>query len=868
MTPKEYQARALETLDGWLDELAKESALAAKRAALAELNPELGIEVGDWTAKAWTTLRDANRLPERYGPDGRRVPFSPRTDGIGRPVPNACLKVPTAGGKTFLACAAIGRIQARLLKSNHGLVLWVVPNEAIYRQTYARLKDRGDPYRALLDRAAAGRVRVLDKDSQLNAADVEANLCVMVLMLQSANRETRESLRVFRDRGNVHGFTPPEGEPLAHARLKAAVPNLATYRDRGGTEIVKDSLGNALALARPVIVLDEGHRGFSSLAMQTIYGFNPTLVLELSATPKDRVDAPTPLYANWLVDIRGTALAAEEMIKLPIDLLARAGDDWKDVLRESLDRLDILQREAEAFRQDSGRYIRPILLVQVERTGKEERGAGFIHAEDAREHLLTLGLRADQIALKTADANDLKAADLLSPLNPIRAIITRSALQEGWDCPFAYVLCCLAANRTHGALTQLLGRILRQPGARRTGVAALDECYVLTHRAETAVAVKAIRKGLEDEGMGDLAANIRERDPATGDVRRIRRRPEHASTEIYLPRVLWIEAGETPRPLDYDADILARLDYRGVDLKPLIGRLRIDGTHEILTERRRLGLGAGGEAEAALAIPDATSPPPLFDLVHAVRSMADLVPNAFAGARLVQTMLQGLRARGATDSQLGSLSVYLLEELRQELVRQVDALAEARFRALLDAGIVQFRLRLDGRDWRMPTELPTMRAPSAPQFTRTDGTAAQLSLFSPAFREDYNDQEYVFACYLDAAGTIAWWHRNVVRGEGYAIQGWRRHRIYPDFLFAQRERGGRRELFALEMKGDQLGGNDDTTYKSKVLDAVTEAYQQERMRPAGECEIVGPGGLGVRCRLVLMRDWRTTVLAMLDNEAG
>ena len=82
--------------------------------------------------------------------------------------------------------------------------------------------------------------------------------------------------------------------------------------------------------------------------------------------------------------------------------------------------------------------------MQVERTGKDQRDGCHVHSEDAVEYLMTLGLREDQIAIKSAERDDLKGPerqDLTSPTNPVRFIITKSALQEGWDCTFAYVLC-------------------------------------------------------------------------------------------------------------------------------------------------------------------------------------------------------------------------------------------------------------------------------------------------------------------------------------------------------------------------------------------------------------------------------------------
>jgi type III restriction enzyme len=625
--------------------------------------------------------------------------------------------------------------------------------------------------------------------------------------------------------------------------------------------------GRLLPLLRPVVVLDEGHRGFSDLALSTLYGFNPSIVLELSATPKDRPQATPPLFANWLVDIRGAALAAEEMIKLPIEVLAKAGDDWRDCLRESLDQLNRLQTEADALRASTGRYIRPILLVQVERTGKEERGGGFIHTEDAREFLLTAGLRDAEIAVKTADVNDLKSPenqDLLSPRNAVRVIITKQALQEGWDCPFAYVLCCLAANRNLGALTQLVGRILRMPEAQRTGVKALDECYVLTHRAQTGDVLDAIKRGLEDEGMGDLALNIRERAADGPGARKLPRRPAFRDLEIYLPIVLWAGEGG-PRPLDYDADVLARVDFQQVDMAPLVARIPLDGSHAIQTQRVRVSLTDAGGAQATA--PDQVIALARFDALYATRVIGDLVPNAFSARRLIGILLDGLKARSATDALIGSLASFLLEELRRHLAAEVERLAEQRFRALLAAGVIQFRLRTDGRNWRMPQEIETSQPVMSAPLLRPDGTVAERSLFAPAYQAEFNTEEAEFACYLDANAAVAWWHRNVARPGQYAIQGWRRNRIYPDFLFALVEQGGRRDLVALETKGDQLAGNLDTTYKRAVMDAVTDAYRHEQVQNAGELEIVVDDKTRVRCRLVLMSEWRTAVPTMVSAAA-
>jgi type III restriction enzyme len=402
-----YQERALTALDDWLGLLAAEKANFDKVLQLRAENPGFDIPAPDFPAKAWGQMKG---LPASK--DGLRE-FSPRLSGDGLPVPNVTLKVPTGGGKTYLACAALARIFGRFMNSNSGMVLWIVPNEAIYSQTLKALRNRDHLYRQTLDRVSANRTIILEKTDPLHARDLEANLCVMVLMLQSSNRENKEALRLFRDRGDVHGFVPPEGDQLAHAQQKAAVPNLDIYDLADGGPpwpMVKASMGNAMRIVRPVVIMDEGQKAVSDLAYATLYGFNPSLVLELTATPRDVKPRPGKQgrIANVLVEITGRELEREGMIKMPMNVLPVDSSDWRDTLRLAWERLEELEAAARRLEGEGGPYIRPILLVQVERTGAEQRESGHIHAEDARAWLKSAaGLDDAEIAVKTAEVNDL-----------------------------------------------------------------------------------------------------------------------------------------------------------------------------------------------------------------------------------------------------------------------------------------------------------------------------------------------------------------------------------------------------------------------------------------------------------------------------
>lgn len=874
-----YQNRVLTRLDDYLTELAAQKKKADKiaEANVGETDPDLIRPVPNFALQTWEAMRAAGKLPESRV----HIPYSSRADGCTHPVPNILFKVPTGGGKTYLAVSALSKIFARYLGQQKGFVLWIVPNEAIYTQTKRHLADRQHPFRQMLDVLSGNAVRLLEKTDALDARDVESHLCVMLLMLQASNRENKDSLKMFRDRGDVNGFFPPEGDQEAHAEALKKTPNLDSY-DLAGSAYpwtqVKDSLGNALRLIRPVVVMDEGHKAISDLAFSTLYGFNPCFVLELTATPKDVAatggKSPKPArYSNVLVEVKGVELDREGMIKMPMNLDPRAGSDWRQTLAVALNRIKSLDQAARQLQADTGRYIRPILLVQVERTGSDQRDGVHIHALDAKEWLMTVGgLDEAEIAVKTADTNDLATPvnqDLLAPTNRVRVIITKSALQEGWDCPFAYVLCALAASSNLSAMTQLVGRILRQPQAHKTGIAVLDECYVIAHHANTSDVVNTIKKGLEEDGMGDLVREIRVGDSARPVAARpIQRREKFSRTEIYLPKLLTLADGQL-RDFDYEQDILLALDWPTLEVAPLVALIPANAASaEYQMRRIRLtDSGDSGVERIVSELAGATLEALVFDAAYAVRMVSDIVPNAWHAREIVGKVIAGLKVRGISDARLGELSSLIIEELRNWLAAQRNARAEALFRAEVAAGRIQFRLRTDGRNWRMPFVAETFEPVGAQQLPCNDGYELRRSLFSLIYSGDFSSaDERDIAVYLDGDKALTWWHRNVARSH-YALQGWQREKIYPDFIFAVQHGELDSKLVVLEMKGIHLSGNPDTVYKQSVLQLMTEAFSVEKVPRVGELELVVENGIRMACDLVLMTEWKTRLPTFSAKEA-
>lgn len=788
MQLKEYQQTTVKQLRIYLKALTDEREKARKAAVL-------GIN-HKWDEAAW----EAVVLNEPY--HARRTPG-------GDPVPNVCLKIPTGGGKTLLAVEAIDLLNSQYRMAQTGFVLWIVPTTQIYNQTLAALRDRGHPYRVRLNLASGDRALILEKHAVFTPDDVRDNLTVLLLMLPSANRQVKETLRIFKDRGGFESFFPREDDYQAHARLLQATPNLDTFDQGNGiaAATVKSSLGNTLRLLRPVIIMDEGHKAYGELAQNTLLGFNPAFILELSATP--------PARANKLVKITGQDLLAGQMIKLDINVYNRASGDWKDTLLASMAHRNRLEEIAAAHEQNAaGPYIRPICLIQVERTGAKQRDAGLIHAEDAREFLLKNGVLPNQIAVKSSEKDEIEKIDLLDPGCPIRYIITKQALQEGWDCPFAYILTVLTNPRQAStSITQLVGRVLRQPYARKTGVIELDESYVYCFRDQTGDVIRAVRAGLDAEGMGDLAGRVVSSDSGAPRAEfAIRSQFAHLAGNVYLPCfVVRDQATKNWREVGYEMDILSRIDWDAIDLSRF-DALQLNPTR---TEDVRVAVGLEGLADALR--PAAAVDMPL-DLVLIARQVSDLVPSPWRAYEFAEAAVARLRQRYSDDDIRRDLA-YVIEQLKEQLLQQRVALARQVFNDLIQTNELRFILLSSCRQTAVPDKITT---PATTPLIDERGQAPQLSLFD--YRADeFNEYERDVVLYLDRQNWVLAWARNFSK-IGYSIQGWR-SRVYPDFVVFSKPESEFKSVYVLETKGVHLLGSEDTAYKEELFALCNELCQ-------------------------------------------
>jgi type III restriction enzyme len=865
MELKDYQGKVIERIGRYLDTL-RDKREEAEEYAEFQRSKGRESEPRDFCADAWDQLRADGLLPVVRNQQGEPVAtaYVDRRDGLNRPIPTVCLKVPTAGGKTLLATGAIERITTDYLRKQTGLVLWVVPSDAIYRQTWKALANREHSYRQVLERTSGGRVKLLEKGDPFTRKDIEEHLCVMVLMLQSSARQTKEQLRMFRDTGKFTSFYPDVDDFTANEELLQAIPNLEINSPAGGGAdvlrgvSVKQSLGNTLRLIRPVIVIDEGHRAYSNIARETLASFNPQFILELSATPNAR-----EWLSNILVDVPGTALKDEQMIKLPINIGNFANADWKHTLTQSNEELARLGRHAAKLEHRDGRYIRPIMLIRADRTGNDQRDGVHVHAEDVREYLIDhLGVRPEAIRVKSAATDELGDEDLSSPFSKVRYIITKDALREGWDCPFAYVLTLLSKTTATTAMTQMVGRVLRQPGTRETSIPELNQCYIFCFDQEVWQAVDSVRKGLEEEGMGDLSRDVKmlgtgEGDPLTRNVS-INRRERFQNTKILLPRVLHKDGGRSFRALDYERDILAALDWSvfGYTERSVFTPDDRDRMHAVFAQVNmkdhdgRLTLPySQRDAEADRSIE--------FDFAFMTRQLVDVIPNPWHAARILEETLDALRERGINEQRIAANRLFLLDAMTHDLRRQVDQAAETLFRNKLEIGAIVFRL-VGSSDpelnWQLAETINLAITDGDRVLTKQDGSPVERSIFERVYAREFNPLERDVALYLDDTEAVRWWHRLVAK-QDYHLQGWQRNKVYPDFLACITSNDSGFTFHILETKGAHLIGNDDTRYKEQLFDLLGKIG--EHALEAGEVELKSGASQKMTFKILLNPTWRT-----------
>lgn len=770
-------------------------------------------------------------------------------------VPHVCMKVPTGGGKTFMACASVKRIFDALPMGKPQVVVWLVPSDSILTQTVRTLSDVSHPYRQKLDQDFAGRVGVYTKEMLLNGQNFSPDtvremltVCIMSYSSLRINSRNREVRKVYQENGSLFRFAEYFKDTEA---LLADTPDTALIQ--------------VLRHLEPVVIVDESHNAGSDLSTEMLNNLNPSFVLDLTATPRRN--------SNIISYVDARELKKEHMVKLPVVVYNRT--TRQSVIQDAIQLRGSIEREAIAAEAAGGKYIRPIVLFQAQpRTGDSSDTFDKIKAM-----LMDMGIAENQIAVKTSNVDDLKGKDLMSRDCPIRYIITVNALKEGWDCPFAYILASLANRTSTVDVEQILGRILRQPYAVQHASPLLNTSYVLTNSVDFHSTLEKIVVGLNKAGFSRKDYRVGE----TTDIPQVPAQPEAVQAEIPMAlqpaedafddiNVQEVRAAlENRTPADtavtamvreatqqaesYSAAVSAPNDgFMGGELGEMltqnaiqahfageVSALRVPqfflrsvpdlfgGEFELL-EPENLSEGfslAGQDAQVHFEL--ATGEMYRVDVEEHGEAVPKYKRASSELSEYIRSHLAQLppeqKIQSCTNmicAQINRNNRYAAEEIRDYVRRIVAGMTEDELSAMetaIPTYAAKIQEKIKGleeayREDKFSRWLDTGKIVCRDSYalpaviTPADTTDAIPKSLYEAEKNDLNNGEHELIDAVVALGNVKWWHR-IIERKGFRLNGYINH--YPDFMVMTNSG----KLVLIEFKGDDRD-NSDSERKLKL----------------------------------------------------
>lgn len=735
------------------------------------------MQLKKYQQKSIDTLGEYLKEVQKFGPKHAFISLTGnayKEDFFGE-VPFVCMKLPTGGGKTLVGCHAVPEIMRTVLnnKMDTGIVLWFVPSEAIKSQTLKKFKDRKDWHRQALDEAFDNKVQIFSNAEALRIRkdDVENSLCVIIASLEAFRKEKtlQRKYKVYQE----------NGEMINHFENIKNTKGLETDSDG---ELIS-SLANVIRKDNPLIVIDEGHKTQTKLSIDFIKDLNPGFIIEYTATPR--------VGSNILVEIFASDLKEEQMVKIPIVL--ESAVQWENSLIRGIEKRKELEKEANKNRSE---YIRPIVLIQAQPESKISKN---VTVNIVKEYLLKAKISEEEIAIKTSKINELEGVDLLSKKCKIKCIITVSALAEGWDCSFAYVLVSLANVGAKIAVEQIIGRILRMPYAQRKENDDLNRSYIFASAKNFQEAASQIISGLKENGYDslDLIDGSKKEQKYEREVKRA------FNQDLAVPM------------MSHDGDALSFEDLIGGDFELAKQDYQFDFDIHFDNDGRAI-IDVRKDNEWIRGIQMS------LNLRYQDRNVTEKELIEWLDKRLRFTILEkkdkvaflekalDFQLKKRTLTELSVNRYILVEKLGEHIQNVLEKYAKKRFEDLVDKGKI--------------TTKALAKFPETIILSNKIPQDYKKNYYEELDKLNGEEKSFIDRLDLDRLPSIEFWVRNREKVDPFYIQGWKKGKFYPDFV-AVTKKGN---IIALEWKGEDRVSNEDTAYKIAIAE-VWEKLGKSRL---------------------------------------
>lgn len=387
----------------------------------------------------------------------------PTVEDFERDFPSICFALATGVGKTRLMGAFISYLYlARGVR--HFFVL--APNLTIYNKLIADFTPNTPKY------VFQGIAEFATNSPEIITGD---------------NYETRAA-------ASQASFAPIDVNIFNVSKINAEVRGGKAPRIKRLSEYIGESYFDYLSsLDDLVLLMDESHRYRADAGVRVLNELKPVLGLELTATPQVEQGTRDPIpFKNVIYSYPLSLAMSDGFVKEPV-VATRENFDVKSYTDDELEQLKLedgirihenTKVELELYgRQNDQSIVKPFMLVVAQDT--DHADALVSRIEDAsffegRYRGRVITVHSNQ----RGEEKDETIARLLSvekPDEPTEVVVHVNMLKEGWDVTNLYTIVPLRAANSRTLVEQSIGRGLRLPYGKRTGVPAVDRLTIVAH---------------------------------------------------------------------------------------------------------------------------------------------------------------------------------------------------------------------------------------------------------------------------------------------------------------------------------------------------------------------------------------------------
>lgn len=258
-------------------------------------------------------------------------------------------------------------------------------------------------------------------------------------------------------------------------------------------EVLGDSYFDHLAnLTDLVLLMDESHRYRASAGIRSINELKPLFGLEVTATPfVESTRGPVP-FKNVVMDYPLARAMEDGFVKEPavvtqrnFDAKAHTPEEIEKTKLEDGVRLhETTKVELLTYaRENSVKVVKPFMLVIARDTTHAAQLKTLIESTAFYE-----GRYEGKVIQVDSSRTGAEEEEMITRLlavesvdEPTEIVIHVNMLKEGWDVTNLYTIVPLRAANARTLIEQSIGRGLRLPYGKRTGVASVDRLNIVAH---------------------------------------------------------------------------------------------------------------------------------------------------------------------------------------------------------------------------------------------------------------------------------------------------------------------------------------------------------------------------------------------------